>query len=233
MINTNSKVGEIVGFYPQVKSVFLKNDIYFCCSGQKSLHQICKEQNISEDEILGEMANCISSTKDFDKMLSKEYWHDKTLIELVNYIEEKYHKSFKELIPSIINFAKKVEAVHQGHENVPSGLTSQFEQIWLDFSEHIQKEKEIVFPLIKKGNFAEAQTLCRSMILEHDNQGMKLKNLVLFMSKHPLPVDACGTWTMLYTYVNKFISEMIDDIHLENNILYKKVLPENCCGHCS
>ena len=39
-----------------------------------------------------------------------------------------------------------------------------------------------------------------------------------------LPEGACGSWQALYTGVEKLVTDLTEHIHLENNVLFPRIL---------
>jgi regulator of cell morphogenesis and NO signaling len=98
---------------------------------------------------------------------------------------------------------------------------------------HMQKEEQILFPLIKQlynqqkqgeivtGN---ANGPIQVMMLEHDEAGQILKEISKLSSNYKLPEDACNTYIVCYSKLKEFEDDLHRHIHLENNILFPKTL---------
>lgn len=65
------------------------------------------------------------------------------------------------------------------------------------------------------------------MTIEHDSHGRQLDELHKLTSDFTTPDDACPTWRALYKGLEKLEEELMDHIHLENNILFPRALSGN------
>ncbi len=122
--------------------------------------------------------------------------------------------------------AEKVENVHSDRDDCPIGVTAQLEKIYAELSQHLMKEEQILFPMIKMGNYAMASMPIRVMEMEHDEAGQDVEVIKSLTNNCTPPADACFSWKALYSGINEFIDDLMHHIHLENNILFPRVLNE-------
>ena len=66
----------------------------------------------------------------------------------------------------------------------------------------------------------------RVMEMEHDGMGEQLEVLKSLTNNVTPPADACSSWLALYASIKKFIDDLIEHTHLENNILFPRVRAE-------
>ncbi len=59
---------------------------------------------------------------------------------------------------------------------------------------------------------------------EHDDAGQQLEVVKNLTNNMTPPENACNTWSALYAGINVFISDLMEHIHLENNILFPLAL---------
>ena len=64
------------------------------------------------------------------------------------------------------------------------------------------------------------------MIQEHEDHGQNLARIREITNKLSVPEDACATWRELYRALAQLERELMDHIHLENNILFPRALVE-------
>ncbi|MNO01146.1 Iron-sulfur cluster repair protein YtfE [compost metagenome] len=60
--------------------------------------------------------------------------------------------------------------------------------------------------------------------LEHDQHGEALETLLALTHNITPPADACNTWRALYRSLAEFRDDLMQHIHLENNVLFIKAL---------
>jgi regulator of cell morphogenesis and NO signaling len=61
------------------------------------------------------------------------------------------------------------------------------------------------------------------MRMEHEQHGEALQRLAMLTHDITLPRDACNTWRALYLGLRTLRDDLMDHIHLENNILFEGV----------
>ncbi|AAX88730.1 predicted regulator of cell morphogenesis and NO signaling [Haemophilus influenzae 86-028NP] len=64
------------------------------------------------------------------------------------------------------------------------------------------------------------------MEMEHDEAGQDVEVIKSLTNNCTPPADACFSWKALYSGINEFIDDLMHHIHLENNILFPRVLNE-------
>ena len=57
---------------------------------------------------------------------------------------------------------------------------------------------------------------------EHDDHGAHLRELDRLTSGITLPAGACRTWQALYAGLAKLEEDLMQHIHLENNVLFPR-----------
>ncbi|GGC38060.1 hypothetical protein GCM10011386_32690 [Parapedobacter defluvii] len=59
---------------------------------------------------------------------------------------------------------------------------------------------------------------------EHQDAGNELRNFRKLTADYQLPANACNSYTYLYEKIKAFENDLFQHIHLENNILFPKVI---------
>lgn len=154
----------------------------------------------------------------------KSHWDHKALIEIVDHLISHYHESARKDLILLIELAKRVENAHAHHAQCPKGLSEYLNFFSADLQEHLLKEEEILFPLIKNGQGKLAYMPIKVMQEEHNEHFDALNRFRALTFNYQLPGDACGTWKMLYLKMQKFEKEMNEHIYLEDQILFVKAL---------
>ena len=85
------------------------------------------------------------------------------------------------------------------------------------------KEELILFPAMKlqaASLMLDAPIAC--MRHEHDDHGEHLRELDGLTGGITLPTGACRTWQALYAGLAKLNEDLMQHIHLENNVLFPR-----------
>ena len=88
------------------------------------------------------------------------------------------------------------------------------------------KEEQILFPLIKAGRGAAAAPPIQVMELEHVEHAETLRRTRALTTNLVAPAEACPTWQALYLRLVQMEAELMEHIHLENNVLFRRCLCE-------
>src|SRR5690606_26363799 len=98
-----------------------------------------------------------------------------------------------------------------------------------DLYNHIEKEEQVLFPLIKQLDQGGQPQMgvdapIERMEAEHEDAGDELRTLRQLTKDYTLPVGACNSYTYLFQKLEEFEADLFQHIHLENNILFPKAV---------
>ena len=216
------KLSELAVSIPGATKIFREYDLDFCCGGSVLLEVAAQKKNLNLAEIekrLTDLQQSKSENNDKD-------WTSASYAEMIDHIITRFHNRHREQLPELITLAEKVENVHGDRDDCPIGVAAQLEKIYAELSQHLMKEEQILFPMIKMGNYAMASMPIRVMEMEHDEAGQDVEVIKSLTNNCTPPADACFSWKALYSGINEFIDDLMHHIHLENNILFPRVLNE-------
>jgi regulator of cell morphogenesis and NO signaling len=94
-------------------------------------------------------------------------------------------------------------------------------------AEHLMKEEQILFPLVLTAPGRMARMPIQVMMSEHDDHGQALRRTRALTDDLHLPPEACLKWRELYRALAELEEELMAHIHLENSVLFPKVLQAN------
>jgi regulator of cell morphogenesis and NO signaling len=93
--------------------------------------------------------------------------------------------------------------------------------------EHMQKEEQILFPMMRAGGVPMIMGPIQVMEHEHVEHGEKLRQLEAMTRNHTPPADGCTSWIALYAGTRKLVDDVMQHIHLENNVLFPQFSGEH------
>ena len=140
--------------------------------------------------------------------------------DLIDHIIARYHNVHRAQLPELIRMAHRVEAVHSTHPAVPAGLGDFLERMEQELSTHMHKEEAILFPMLKLGGNPFVVQPIGMMRHEHLDHGIALEQLSAMTHNATPPEGACNTWRALYGGIAQLSDDLINHIHLENNLLF-------------
>ncbi|TCL56455.1 regulator of cell morphogenesis and NO signaling [Hydrogenispora ethanolica] len=221
--NLNQKIGDIVAQEPRAMDIFKKYRIDFCCGGNRPLAEAIHEQQLDPDEILNRLeaigSDQKSESRDFREMSNSE---------LVDYIVRTHHHFLNQILPELSELTTKILRVHcRNHGDTLFKVHSLFHRLKTDLEQHLIKEEEILFPLMKGiEKNSEISSLVYRYIAEteeeHELAGKILKELRQITADYRPPADACATYRLTFQKLEELETDLFQHIHLENNILLKR-----------
>jgi regulator of cell morphogenesis and NO signaling len=206
-------VGEIAAALPGATGVFRRFGLDFCCKGDVPLEEAARERGVDVADV--EHALQALKNEPGTPALSLES------AALIDHILARYHDVHRRELPELVRLARKVEAVHAGHAKVPKGLADLLAAMAKDLDLHMSKEELVLFPGMKHAMPALDAPIAR-MRHEHNDHGAHLREVEALTDNLSPPSDACATWRALYGGLSKFTDDLMQHIHLENNVLFPK-----------
>ena len=90
-----------------------------------------------------------------------------------------------------------------------------------ELESHMLKEEQVLFPMLQRGmRTPQTDGPISVMRYEHDQHGNALAQLALLTNDITPPAHACNTWRALYRGLEELRDDLMQHIHLENNILF-------------
>jgi regulator of cell morphogenesis and NO signaling len=210
----NRTLADIAATLPGATAVFRRRKLDFCCGGKVRLAQAAAERGLMLDELEAELGAITTLGLPAAQPESTE--------ELISLIETRYHAVHRQELPELVRLARRVEAVHKDHPGVPRGLAALLEQMQMDLEDHMQKEEQVLFPMMRRGGHPMIAQPIAMMLAEHDDHGAHLRNLESLTADFVPPEGACATWHALYVGARKLTDDLMQHIHTENYVLFPR-----------
>ena len=207
----NQSLGTLAVQIPGATAVFRRLKLDFCCGGQQSLDSACASKGLDTNAVLSEI-QALQQREAAPEAPAPS--------ELIDHILRSYHEVHRQQLPELIRMARRVEAVHRDHPNVPQGLAGHLETMEQELLAHMAKEEQILFPLLKQGGHPMVVHPIGMMRHEHVSHGAQIERLAELTHQHQPPAGACNTWQALYAGTARLTEDLIAHIHLENNLLF-------------
>ena len=220
MEHTPVTLAELAVMHPGAARVFFHHRLDFCCGGRRLLDDACRERGLDAAAILQEIAAAAPLSTDLPR------WDREPLPKLVDHIVSTYHVRLRRDLPDLIEMARRVERKHGDKPACPRGLTTHLEGMLDALLDHMQKEEQILFPMVVRGAGRSAAGPVHVMEMEHDHHREDLVRLRAITDDLRPPAAACATWRALYAGMGQLEQELMEHIHLENNVLFPRALSQ-------
>ena len=212
----DTPLADIARQQPSATRVFLRHHLDFCCGGRRTLAEACARAGLDPNAIVHELAAENEKPEDVT-------WELRPQADLIEHILDRFHDGLRRDMPPLIAAARKVERVHADKPAVPAGLADELETFWAEMQSHMMKEENVLFPMLARGSRGpQVHMPVRVMEEEHDAHGEHLERIRALAYNFEIPSHACATWSALYRGLAHIEAELMQHIHLENNVLFPR-----------
>ena len=224
-INSETKLGELVTYFPAITTRLNELHIDYCCQGDRTLVEAAKEADIPLDFIT-EVKNAYS---DFlakpEGELPVTELSDEQLIHL---ILEIHHQPERALWIELDQMVNKILLVHYEHgKELLLKLHRNFSELKMELEEHFAKEEKELFPAMLKSDITDedrvaTRALIQKLEREHEEAGRIIKRLIKETDDFTSPDYACPTMKAVYHKLHELVDDIFLHIAKENSVLFKR-----------
>lgn len=217
-MNPTETLAELATTHPGAASVFYRHGLDFCCGGRRTLADACGARGLDPATVLADVER---ETEVADRA---RRWDLEPMPALVDHLVTVYHQRLRDSLPDLVRMAAKVEMKHAEKPGCPHGLAHHLVSMGESLFEHLDKEEQVLFPMILRGHGQLAVGPVHVMEIEHDEHARNLQELRRLTGDMQPPDHACPTWRALYLGLQQLERELMEHIHLENNVLFRRAL---------
>jgi regulator of cell morphogenesis and NO signaling len=218
-MDLKTTLGDMVAFQPLAARVLSRYQLDYCCGGRQTLEEASQDQGLDPRAILAEI-----EAEKADDLTEEPRWDRAPLPALIDHIVHDYHQPLREELARLVALAKRVEVVHAGKEACPAGLAAHLELMQEALLDHLAKEEQSLFPMARANQIEWLQAAIGHLGKEHEDVGADLRRTRELTGYLLLPEEACASWRELYTGLEHLEAELMAHVHLENNILFPRLL---------
>lgn len=231
-ISEHANIGHLVAENYQFAYVFKSAGIDFCCNGNRTIADACKNTSINVKGLLEEL-----ETVDKDMPLENINYQSWPIDLLCDYIEKKHHRYVAQKVDEIMPYLEKIVQVHGKKHPELQTIQKLFQLAAGDLTVHMKKEELLLFPYIRKlyqavmqkkelehFAFETVENPVRMMMEEHSTEGERFRKIAELSHNYTAPSDACNTYRVTYALLKEFEEDLHQHIHIENNILFPRAI---------
>lgn len=134
-------LADIAASLPGATAVFRAHKLDFCCGGGISLKEAASKRGLELEQLDDELQALTPGALTVPQETA----------DLIEHILNRYHAVHRAELPELIRLARRVEAVHRNHQDVPVGLADLLEETLRELDDHMQKEEVMLFPMMLRG----------------------------------------------------------------------------------
>jgi len=234
MIDVNSNVSDIVRKDYRTADVFKKYGINYCCGGNASLKEACELKKLNLSLVTREVENAVQTIH-----LPAAIRFDEWPVEfLIDYILNVHHSYVKKTLPPL---QMQIQSFAEGHRSkypYMLNVADAFDTLSDILTEHMQKEETSIFPYLKQicstytrketygGLFVRTMSKRLDHIIEVEHKRIVacLNELRDLTHRYTFTPSVCTNHQVIYHKLKEFDADLVQHKHLENNILFPKVM---------
>lgn len=219
-IDPSDKLGDIVTQNPSLAIEFEKRGLDYCCQGARTLADAAKDAGLEAQTLADELTSAM-----IDEVPAE--WASLSPVDLVDNINDVHHQYLWDNFDRTSALVDKIANVHGGRHPELLEAKRLYEEIRADLTPHLEKEEELLFPMIKKlakssGEPQDDQIVeqIRSLSGEHEVVGELLAQLNKVTSNYATPADGCATYAAAFQALADMELDIHTHIHKESNVLF-------------
>ncbi|HVI42530.1 MAG TPA: DUF542 domain-containing protein [Anaerovoracaceae bacterium] len=224
-INSQTRLGELVTFFPAITSRLNELHIDYCCKGDRSIGSSLEEAGLPQDFIREVQAAYNDFLNRTDKELPVNELSD---VQLIDLILEIHHQTERTLWKELDQLINKILLVHYQHgKDLLLKLHRSFSELKTELEEHFAKEEKELFPAMliidkTESDLKAIRLLITELENEHDGAGQIIKRIIRETEDFKLPDYACPTMKAFYAKLHELIDDIFLHIAKENSVLFKR-----------
>lgn len=229
-IQENSLVKDIVIQVPGADDLFKHNRIDFCCNGNRPLNEAAAEKKVDIGELMNRLSD-LQEQAEKREAAATFAWEDIRTEKLIDHIVFHHHDFLREEFNELDFYVNKIAKVHGPDQPYLIEVHRLYEQLKADMLEHVKNEEEALFPAIvhyEQTRTDEAYQAVADQLQgfedEHSAAGDLLRQIRETANDFITPESACMTFRRTFQRLEAIESDTFQHIHLENNILFPRVV---------
>ncbi|SDM51466.1 regulator of cell morphogenesis and NO signaling [Fictibacillus solisalsi] len=208
----------------------LKNyRIDYVQNGSKPIGEAINERSLNSIDVMNELNTLYEKNRDNQRGMTK--WEKQKVNALIQYIIDAHHSYLYMVLPKLQSMITTIFNKHVGTHPELSHVHYLFSILKIELEQHILIEEELIFPKIlayeKKPTLnalIDIKEFVEDLKREHEHISQFLKDMREFTNDYKAPDDACETYRLAYVKLDELESDLFQHLHLENNLLFPRVI---------
>lgn len=222
-------IADVALIYPHSMAILDRHHLDYCCDGKQSFVQACQARKINAENIWEEIQETIP---EHASAIHFEEWKTK---QLIDFILEHHHRFIRQSIPEVSSLLDTVCSIHREDDLAVQSVRDDFDDLAAELKDHLAKEESVLFPAIRRildpdtnisgrpSLDSNISVLIGAMEQDHRFAGELLNSMRTMTRSYTPPEYACPTYRAAYQLLQDIDTDLVQHIHLENNILFPRV----------
>lgn len=231
-ITATTKLQDLVSNDYRLAPVLSSFGFDYCCHGKMSLGDACEQKKVSIDAVKQAIVKVESFASSGSFVVRPNDW---SVSFLIDFIVANHHQYLYSAFPLLKSGLSKLVGVHGSRHPELIEIDALFNEMTDALLQHLWKEENILFPYGKSLDggssgfqqrvpFGSVEAPISMMQGDHEREGSRLFRLRELTNGYSVPSDGCNTYRVVFSQLSEFDSDLIQHIHLENNILFPRLI---------
>lgn len=227
-LDRSATVAQIVTAHAVAARVFQKHRIDFCCHGNVTVPEACRERRLDPDAVFAELEAILPAD-------GREDAGDPRALptaSLIDRIVARHHGYLRSQLPYLGPLVAKVASVHGGRNAKLAAVEETFRELAETLGPHVDHEEAVVFPelLAPLPDAAIVRRELDEMLDDHRAVGGLLARLRELTDGFTTPEWGCNTYRVVMHELEALEADVLRHVHLENHVLMPRfVSKEQAC----
>jgi regulator of cell morphogenesis and NO signaling len=229
-IAAETSLAEVINTRPILARELERLGLDYCCGGERTVADACATQGLDTAEVVATLSR-VADEGDGDG--ARAQWATMGVTELVDHIETTHHRYLWAELPRLSALLDKIARVHGERHAELADVCHVYRELRADLEPHLDKEEQVVFPMIKllagaqpapkfhAGSLVEPIAV---LLAEHDRVGELLAQLRALTQGYEVPPDGCESYRACYERLAELETDTHLHVHKENNLLFPAVV---------
>ncbi len=221
-LDRNTTVAQIVVEHAATARIFQKHKIDFCCHGNISLDDACRERRLDPDAVFAEIEATIPGGRGDDREDPRAL----STAGLIARIVDRHHGYLRRGLPYIAPLAAKVAKVHGEHNPKLGALRDTFQELSDALLPHLDQEEAVLFPTLmqRRPDRTVIGDELAAMYQDHLAVGQLLARMRELSDDFTVPEWGCNTYRVYIAELAALEEDVLRHVHLENHVLAPRFL---------
>jgi len=232
------QIGAIAAARPASIGVFERLGLDFCCHGDRSLEDACRDRSLDPDLVMRE----VEAAERSGGGEVQRSWADASMTELADHIEQTHHHFARGALLRLAESIPRCVAAHSEAHPELHEVASIVGTMAEDMHDHFIREERVLFPWLRRldrqseihtGPPWSVKRPIDCMEHDHENLGVLFARVRALTQDLTAPADACATYRSVIETLRALERDTHIHIHKENNILFPAGLRAEAALNCS
>jgi regulator of cell morphogenesis and NO signaling len=224
-IAAEMSLAEVINTRPMLARELERLGLDYCCGGERTVADACARKGLDPAAVVAALSRFAADGADAP-------WATMSVTQLVDHIETTHHRYLWAELPRLSDLLGKIARVHGERHAELADICHVYRELRVDLEPHLDKEEQVVFPMIRLLAGAQAAPTFHAeglvepiavLLAEHDRVGELLAQLRALTHGYEVPDDGCASYLACYERLAELEADTHMHVHKENNLLFPAV----------